>query len=229
VRQIRVTRRRPVAIAIAVAAVLSATSGAASVAHAAAVKAASAPKMISLSKYVDVLPNDPELPALRKDWASYLASQKGSPLPATPEVQAESWVGVCTLHSGLCPTAFYALENNIGTLGQTMPYPADEIAILGDVSGTQESLPGLRVPASAVASMALTGNVNKLARQFQVSTQKIRSAIESVKHAGLPRGGPVRNPDVVIDGEGEVYPLVSGIPAEDSIGNILDYIDSEDW
>jgi hypothetical protein len=228
-RQIRLTRRSAAAIALAIAAVLSATSGTASVAHAAAVKAAPTPKMVSVSKYVDVLPNDPELPALQRDWASYLASQKGSPLPATPEAQAESWVGVCTLHSGLCPTAFYALENNIGTVGRFMPYPAYEIAILGDVSGTQESLPGLRVPPAAVASMALTGNVNKLARQLQVSTQKIRSAIESVKQAGLPRGGPVRNPDVVVDGEGEVYPLVSGIPAEDSIGNILDYIDTEDW
>jgi hypothetical protein len=185
--------------------------------------------MVSVSEYVDVLPNDPELPALERDWASYLAGQKGSPLPTTPESQAESWVAVCTLHSGLCPTAFYALENNIGTVGQFMPYPGYEIAILGDVSGTQESLPGLRVPSAAVASMALTGNVNELARQFQVSTQKIRSAIESVKQAGLPRGGPVRNPDVVLDEEGEVYPLVSGIPAEDSIGNILEYIDNEDW
>lgn len=44
-----------------------------------------------------------------------------------------------------------------------------------------------------------------------------------------PRGGPVRNPDVVIDTDGEVYPLgPRGVPADDSIGNILDCIEEED-
>jgi hypothetical protein len=150
-------------------------------------------------------------------------------LPWTPEAQAETWVAICSLNPGLCPAAFVAMENKIGVVGQFMPDPGAEVAILGDVNGAQEVTPGLRLPA-AVGSMATAGYISKLARQFGVSTREIRTAIESVKQAGLPRGGPVRNPDVVVDEEGEVYPLgPGGIPAEDSIANILDYIDSDGW
>jgi RHS repeat-associated protein len=75
------------------------------------------------------------------------------------------------------------------------------------------------------SSAAATGNIGKLSRQFGYSQREIQSAIEQVKQEGLPRGGPVRNPDVVVDEDGETYPLgPGGQPAEDSIGNILDYL-----
>lgn len=186
------------------------------------------PHLVSVSKYVDVVSNDPELSALRRAWADYVASQRGTPFPATPEAQAMAWVAICSQHSGLCPESFVAQENRIGTIGQFLPDPTAEVAILADVHGTQVSTPGLRLPPTLLG-MAATGNIAKLARQFGVSTQQIRSAIESVKQAGLPRGGPVHNPNVVVDEEGEVYPLgPGGVAAEDSIGNILDYIEMEE-
>jgi RHS repeat-associated protein len=186
------------------------------------------PHLVSVSKYVDVLSNDPELSALRQAWANYVASQRGTPFPATPEVQAMAWIAICSQHSGLCPGSFVAQENRIGTIGQFLPDPTAEVAILADAHGTQVSIPGLRLPP-ALLGMAATGNIGKLARQFGVSTRQIRSAIESVKQAGLPRGGPVRNPNVVVDEEGEVYPLgPGGVAAEDSIGNIWEYIEEEE-
>jgi RHS repeat-associated protein len=187
-------------------------------------------QVTNISKYVDVSVNDPELRALQAAWVSYVVSQRGTPFPATPEVQALAWVAICGQHPGLCPESFVVQENHIGAFGQFMPDPGAEVAIWGDAHGSQEVAIGLRVPTT-LAGMAITGNVNKLARQFGVSARQIRSAIESVKQAGLPRGGPLRNPDVVVDEEGEVYPLgPGGIPAEDSIGNILDYTGGEgDW
>jgi hypothetical protein len=113
------------------------------------------------------------------------------------------------MHPGLCPASFIAQENHIGVLGQFMPDPGAVIAILADVQGTQESTPALRVPAT-LAGMAATANFAKAARWFGVSVRQIRSAVESVKQAGMPRGGPVRNPNVVIDEEGEVYPIGPG-------------------
>jgi hypothetical protein len=106
------------------------------------------PRLVSVSKYVDVLSNDPELSALWQAWASYVASQRGTPFPDTPEVQALAWVAICSQHSGLCPEAFVAQENRIGTIGQFLADPAAEVAILADVHGTQESTPGLRLPAA---------------------------------------------------------------------------------
>jgi RHS repeat-associated protein len=79
--------------------------------------------------------------------------------------------------------------------------------------------------SSASAAFGATGSIAKLAQQFGYSQRQISSAIEQVKQAGMPRGGPVRNPDVVVDIDGEVYPLgPGGAPAEDSIGNIFDFL-----
>ena len=72
----------------------------------------------------------------------------------------------------------------------------------------------------------VTGNIGKLAQQFGYTSQEIKNAIELVKQNGSWRSGPIRNPNVVVDENGEVYPLrPDGQPSEDSIGNILDYLD----
>jgi hypothetical protein len=98
-----------------------------------------------------------------------------------------------------------------------------------EANGKQYIGTGLRVP-QATAAMGVSGSYGKLAKQFGVSVRQIRTAIEKVKQDGFPRGGPVRNTNVVVDEQGESYPLgPRGVPAEDSIGNVFDYMDSEGW
>jgi RHS repeat-associated protein len=186
-------------------------------------------RFVKVSTYVYVAWNNPELGAYRRAWARYVASQQGTPLPDTPEAQAESWVAICSQNAGLCPADFSLEQNKIGSFGQFMPDPGAVATILSDVHDQQRIGTGIRLP-QALSGMAATGSIGKLAQQFGVSQREIRSAIESAKQDGLPRGGPVRNTNVVVDEEGEVYPLgPGGVPAEDSIGNILDYIGEDSW
>jgi len=65
-----------------------------------------------------------------------------------------------------------------------------------------------------------TGGVGKLANQFGYTTKQIRIAIHAVKRGAAFPG----NPDVVIDGAGEVYPVGSDGVAGDSIGNIFEHL-----
>jgi hypothetical protein len=69
-------------------------------------------------------------------------------------------------------------------------------------------------------------NVGKLAKEFKRTPKEIREAIHQVKNNADWRGmGGNKNPDVVVDTDGEVYPeLPGGGRGEDSIGNILDYL-----
>nr|CTQ90728.1 Rhs family protein [Kibdelosporangium sp. MJ126-NF4] len=67
----------------------------------------------------------------------------------------------------------------------------------------------------------------QIASELGYSTRQIKDAIHAVKRQpGMLRGGPTRNPDVVIDlNTGEVYvKLQEGGCSEDSIGNIYDYL-----
>jgi RHS repeat-associated protein len=73
-----------------------------------------------------------------------------------------------------------------------------------------------------------TASVSRLAQLFNRTSNQIRTAIEQCKQAGLPRSGPVRNPDVVVDmTTGEVYPTTSSGGIGDSIGNISDYLPAQ--
>jgi len=68
---------------------------------------------------------------------------------------------------------------------------------------------------------------SRIARATGYTSRQIGRAIESVKQGASWRGvGSMRNPDVWIDSDtGEVYPpLPGGEPADDSIGNIFDYL-----
>ncbi len=70
----------------------------------------------------------------------------------------------------------------------------------------------------------------KIANQTGYTRQQITDAIHAVKNQPGWRGlGVSRNPDVVVDiNTGEVYPEQSdGSPADDSIGNIYDYLPDE--
>jgi hypothetical protein len=82
-----------------------------------------------------------------------------------------------------------------------------------------------RVPKSLGAAAAddLTGNVGTIAERTGATSRQVRDAIHAVKR-NLPRGGPIRNPDVVVDlRSGEVFPVLpTGLG--DSIGNIFDHL-----
>lgn len=70
-----------------------------------------------------------------------------------------------------------------------------------------------------------TQSVSRLAQLFNRTKQQIQGAIEQCKQHGLPRSGPVRNPNVVVDTTtGEVYPITSSGGIGDSIGNISSYL-----
>jgi RHS repeat-associated protein len=70
-----------------------------------------------------------------------------------------------------------------------------------------------------------TNSTSRLAELFGRSNKQIRSAIEQCKQQGLPRNGPIRNPDVRIDPRtGEVFPEIGQGRVGDSIGNIFDYL-----
>ncbi|MEM9202824.1 MAG: RHS repeat-associated core domain-containing protein [Actinomycetota bacterium] len=63
---------------------------------------------------------------------------------------------------------------------------------------------------------------SQIAAWLEVSTKEVKDAIHEIKR-NLPRGGPVRNPDVEVDiVTGEVYPKLPDGTLGDSIGNIFD-------
>lgn len=63
---------------------------------------------------------------------------------------------------------------------------------------------------------------SQIAERLGVTTREVNDAIHALK-TDLPRGGPVRNPDVVVDAvSGEVFPQLPGGGIGGSIGNIFD-------
>jgi hypothetical protein len=67
----------------------------------------------------------------------------------------------------------------------------------------------------------------KIANQTGYTRQQINDAIHAVKNQPGWRGlGGIKNPDIVVDtSTGEVYPQQpDGGPADDSLGNIYDYL-----
>jgi RHS repeat-associated protein len=143
---------------------------------------------------------------------------------------------------------FVSVNSMLKSTGQPYAYASDSPMAETDPSGACPSwlpcglISDLGIAAKAIgafaqywyashqcgvpqAAAAATGNASKLSRQFGYSQKEILNAIERVKQDGMPRGGPVHNPNVVVDQDGEVYPLgPGGQPSEDSIGNILDYL-----
>lgn len=70
-----------------------------------------------------------------------------------------------------------------------------------------------------------TDSPRRIADLLGRSSREINRAIERVKQTGLPRGGPIRNPDVRVDTTtGEVYPKLPGGGIGDSIGNLFDFL-----
>lgn len=70
----------------------------------------------------------------------------------------------------------------------------------------------------------LISRPGQIADQFGATAREVKDAIHQAK-TNLPRGGPVRNPDVSVDPvSGEIYPQLPGGGFGDSIGNMWDLL-----
>ncbi len=69
----------------------------------------------------------------------------------------------------------------------------------------------------------LLSDQSSIASRFGMSRKEVNKAIHALK-TDIPSGAPVRNPDVVVDAAGEVFPKIPGGGLGDSLGNILDDI-----
>ncbi|MDU0314111.1 polymorphic toxin-type HINT domain-containing protein [Phycicoccus sp. M110.8] len=66
----------------------------------------------------------------------------------------------------------------------------------------------------------------QIADRFNATTRQVKDAIHAAKRQGLPRNGPVRNPDLSVDtNTGEIYPQLPDGGYGDSIGNLWDYLE----
>jgi RHS repeat-associated protein len=67
--------------------------------------------------------------------------------------------------------------------------------------------------------------IGTIASKLGRSPKEVARAIEQVKQRGMPRGGPLRNPDVRVDPRsGDVFPKTPEGSVGDSIGNIFDFL-----
>jgi len=70
----------------------------------------------------------------------------------------------------------------------------------------------------------LLSKPSQIAERLGVSPREVNDAIHALK-PNIPSGGPVKNPDVVVDVvSGEVFPQIPGGGLGDSIGNIFDVL-----
>ena len=62
-----------------------------------------------------------------------------------------------------------------------------------------------------------------IASKTGLTAEEVKKKIHNAKNKGLPKSGPVKNPDVAVDtNTGEIYPKIPGGGYGDSIGNIFD-------
>ena len=112
-----------------------------------------------------------------------------------------------------------------------------EAAIATRNTATLETLiegGGLTPAEQALAESALNqiqilnnsiASVSRLAQLLNRTVKQVKQAIEKCKQANLPKSGPVRNPDVVVNpATGEVYPLTPNGGVGDSIGDINEFL-----
>jgi hypothetical protein len=63
----------------------------------------------------------------------------------------------------------------------------------------------------------------QIAARFGTTVRAVKDAIHAAK-TNLPKGRPIRNPDVAVDPDtGEIYPVIDGCLG-DSIGNVWDLL-----
>jgi RHS repeat-associated protein len=130
------------------------------------------------------------------------------------ELGPAAWIGAGILGAAAC------IQTHCGSaivnLFSKPSTPAPTVA-------PQVSTPKTPEPPNEPDPKNLTKNVRKIAQKLGKSVRDVNDAIHDVKR-GMPRGGPVKNPDVLVDTEtGEVYPQTPSGHG-DSIGNINDHL-----
>lgn len=101
-----------------------------------------------------------------------------------------------------------------------------ELETLMEAATTNEERAAARAALDQAQIMQRsTSSVSRMADAFGRNSRDIRKAIEMCKQAGLPKSGPIRNPDVLVDLQtGNVYPQLPSGGMGDVIGNVLDYL-----
>jgi hypothetical protein len=110
--------------------------------------------------------------------------------------------------------------------------PADATGWMWDltVASDHDFYIDVATAAVLVHNCPMMKGESRIARAMNLTRRQVADAIHAVKSQGGWRGpGSMRNPDVFVDTDtGEVYPqLPGGESADDSIGNILDYLEGE--
>ncbi len=144
---------------------------------------------------------------------------------------ARRWVKAGALRPGSLLTSDEGTR--VGVVGGYVP--ADKAGWMWDltVSGDHDfyvSVANADVLVHNDSCGDLESRPNKIADKTGYSVQQIKTAIHAVKASGGWRGiGSMNNPDVLVNPiTGEVYPqLPDGDTADDSIGNIFDYLPDE--
>jgi RHS repeat-associated protein len=78
-------------------------------------------------------------------------------------------------------------------------------------------------PSDTPSENDLSDKVGDIAEKTGLTEEEVKRKIHEAKKKGLPRSGPIRNPDVGVDtNTGEVYPKTPDGRYGDSIGNIFD-------
>ncbi len=128
-----------------------------------------------------------------------------------------------------------AFVDPLGLADDTITDRIEALIAKGDTQGLQDLLDSgaLNPDQEALSQGGLrtidwlnnsSGNISKLADKFGRTSRQIKDAIHACKR-NLPKGGPERNPDVIVDlRTGEVYPQLSNGTIGDSIGNIFDFL-----
>jgi hypothetical protein len=133
------------------------------------------------------------------------------PFPITPDTQPNN--------TGNQNPVTNAGSNNTG--GNQIQQPSGSNVVGGGFGAGTQPATGNGVV------MSESNRPSQIADSFGASERDVRAAIERIKQDNLPRGGPIRNPDVVVDlRTGEVYPQLPNGGRGDSIGNLHDYLRS---
>ncbi|MCX4747342.1 hypothetical protein OG455_17745 [Kitasatospora sp. NBC_01287] len=120
-----------------------------------------------------------------------------------------------------------AIATGLGMAGLGMTHIANDAAGPDRVNMNSDGSGG---SSESAAPRSYQSNPGSIGQDLGYSRRQVNDAIHAVKGQGGWRGiGGNKNPDVVVDtSTGEVYPkLPDGSPADDSIGNIFDYLPEE--
>ncbi len=128
--------------------------------------------------------------------------------------------------AGVVVTAAGAVEvvGGVAAIATGTHIVLSQAAESGGSSGSDGQQGGSSGGSGSGGGSNLSSRPGQIADRFGRTTREVRDAIHAVKR-NMPRSGPTRNPDVMVDlNTGEVYPQLPGGAVGDSIGNILEFL-----